>query len=39
LHILPAQILHSQNLPDYLQLKQSDISVLSPAQNDTGVFG
>jgi hypothetical protein len=34
LHISPAQFLHSQNLPQYLQLKQSDTKVLSPAQDD-----
>lgn len=31
---LPAQFLHSQKLPYYLQLKQSDMQVLSPAQDD-----
>jgi hypothetical protein len=35
LHISPAQFLHSQNLPQYLQLKQSDTKVLSPAQDDS----
>jgi hypothetical protein len=31
---LPAQFLHSQKLPYYPQLIQSDIKVLSPAQDD-----
>ena len=35
LHSLPAQFLHSRKLPHYLQLKQSDIKVLSPAQDDS----
>jgi hypothetical protein len=36
-HSLPAQILHSQKVPHYLQLKQSDIKVLSPAQDDSSI--
>jgi hypothetical protein len=31
----PAQFLHSQKLPDYLQLNQYDAKVLSPAQDET----
>jgi hypothetical protein len=31
---LPAQFLHSQKSPDYLQLNQLDTKVLSPAQDD-----
>jgi len=38
----PAQFLHGQKLPHYLQSKQSDTKVLSPAQDDsseaTGFF-
>jgi hypothetical protein len=33
-HSLPAQFLHRQKLPLYLQLQQSDIKYLSPAQDD-----
>jgi hypothetical protein len=32
---LPAQFLHSQKSPDYLQLNQLDTKVLSPGQDDT----
>jgi hypothetical protein len=32
--ISPAQFLHSQKAPHYLQSKQSDIKVLSLAQDD-----
>src|ERR1700689_1206997 len=34
LHNLAARFLHSHKLPCYLQLKQSDTKVLSPAQDD-----
>ena len=34
IHSLPAQFLHSQKLPDYPQLNQFVVKVLSPAQDD-----